>query len=152
MHQMQKNSYTRNIVRLWLLIAVLIAITDEIIKFYLVSEYPDFVHRNTGVLFNFPLHSPYLEGITIILGITIAVFAYKNIKQNAQFSLCAMIILCGGAGNLIDRLILRFTVDYLYLFGRLAFNLCDVLILLGILGFLFSKYPHKVLDESKKIS
>ena len=103
------------------------------------------VHKNFGAAFDLPLRLPIVIGISLCIGILLIHVVKKYWKDDPAFSLAALVILLGGAGNLYDRFAYGFTVDYLILFGRSAINLSDLLILCGIAWMLLQKQSfHRV--------
>ena len=127
-------------------IALLIAL-DQLIKLlvlkYLapVGSFPligGFIQlnyaENTGAAFGF------FSGSTVFLSIltlcVIAVGIFLLLTQKIKFGVeyvCAVVIIAGGAGNLIDRLFRGFVVDYIEpLFIDFAiFNFADILVTCG---------------------
>lgn len=90
--------------------------------------------QNTGIAFGIDV--PYL--ILIILGfILIAVVIYvfvKEFKLEEKISQLAMMLIIGGAiGNLIDRFLRGFVVDFIAIWKWPNFNLADIYISTGIL-------------------
>ena len=93
--------------------------------------------KNTGVAFSF------LEGkvpLIIIMTSIVIIFILKYIKTtkpNKIESICYGLVLGGAIGNLLDRLIYGYVIDYLdfNLFGYSfpIFNLADTFIVIGII-------------------
>ena len=93
--------------------------------------------KNTGVAFSF------LEGkvpLIIIMTSIVIIFILKYIKTtkpNKKESICYGLVLGGAIGNLLDRLIYGYVIDYLdfNLFGYSfpIFNLADTFIVIGII-------------------
>ena len=48
----------------------------------------------------------------------------------------ALIVIIGALGNIFDRLTYGFTIDYIIILNRLAINLSDIIIIIGVLGLL----------------
>ena len=92
--------------------------------------------KNTGVAFSL------LDGkidIIIILSIPILLFLINMIKKNNRKEeiICYSLILGGAIGNLFDRIIYGYVVDYLdfYIFGYSfpIFNLADICIVCSVI-------------------
>lgn len=93
--------------------------------------------KNTGVAFSF------LEGkvpLIILMTIIVIFFIFKYIKNtllNKAESISYGLVLGGAIGNLIDRLIYGYVIDFLdfNLFGYAfpIFNLADTAIVIGII-------------------
>ncbi len=126
--------------------SVLIAI-DQIIKFFVVEylkpiEYFDVIENvlrfryveNTGAVFgSFATHTLFLTIFSIVLlGFVIYFFA-TNKNKSKLMSFCLLLMISGGIGNIIDRIRLRYVVDFIEpLFVDFAvFNFADCLITVG---------------------
>ncbi len=126
--------------------SVLIAI-DQVIKFFVVEylkpiEYFDVIENvlrfryveNTGAVFgSFATHTLFLTIFSIVLlGFVIYFFA-TNKNKSKLMSFCLLLMISGGIGNIIDRIRLRYVVDFIEpLFIDFAvFNFADCLITVG---------------------
>lgn len=96
------------------------------------------VHENFGIAFNIPLALPVILIVSVILGILLLNIAWENRKINPALASAALITVIGGIGNLFDRVVYGFTVDYIILFDRSAINLSDCVILFGIVWLLMA--------------
>ncbi len=106
------------------------------------------VHKNYGVAFDIPFRLPIVVGLTLIILAFLFRMAYRHWKTSPQVTAAATIVILGAAGNLFDRLVYGFTVDYLILFGRSAINLSDTLIVIGVFTILLSgKYLRRKRGE-----
>ena len=76
--------------------------------------------------------------ILFLFGLFIFLITRKELKNYEIF--CYALIVGGGAGNLIDRAIHGFVVDFLWMgwrdFGTNIFNIADVLIMTGVITLL----------------
>lgn len=127
-----------------------VVVTDEWIKAWALQALPGdeaiahprlvelVVHKNFGIAFDLPFRMPIILVTTGIIAAFLVRLAWTSRVRRPMGSLFAVIILLGAAGNLFDRLAYGFTVDYVLLFGRLAINLCDILIVAGVGGLLLS--------------
>ncbi len=127
-------------------IAVLTA-TDQVIKF-IVERYlqpvgtAEFINgfigwsyvRNTGAAFgSFSESTTLLSVVTgVVLLIGIILIATKKIKSRFCLT-CAVMIISGGLGNLIDRIVKGYVVDFIDVqFADFAvFNFADILVTVG---------------------
>lgn len=130
--------------RKWTILAAVILVVDQTLKFLAVQRLPadggrlrsliDFaLHKNYGVAFNLPVPSWIVIPLTLAI-IVGAVVALQRFRHNLPASTALIFIILGGLGNLIDRIVYGFTVDYIILFGTSAINLSDVMILGGVVG------------------
>lgn len=127
-------------------IAVLTA-ADQVIKF-IVERYlqpvgtAEFINgfigwnyvRNTGAAFgSFSENTTLLSVVTgVVLLIGIILIATKRIKSKFYLT-CAVMIISGGLGNLIDRIVKGYVVDFIDVkFTDFAvFNFADILVTVG---------------------
>ena len=101
---------------------ILFVASDQILKFLAVKFFhPAF---NSGIAFGIGKNVPVI--ITAVVFLILALSIYKNKSGFGE-----MILLAGGAGNILDRLIYGKIVDWIK-FGSLWFNLADVYIVGGI--------------------
>jgi signal peptidase II len=132
---------------LMLALAAATVAIDELIKAWAVANLPSdasgtfppialAVHRNFGIAFDLPFRMPLIVTVSAVIGFFLIIMAWKSRVRRPATSFFAILILVGAVGNLFDRLLYGFTVDYLLIFGRLAINLCDLLIVAGVLGIL----------------
>ncbi len=120
---------------------------DQLFK-YLVIEYLkpiDYVNviegvlrfryvENTGAIFgSFAAHTAILTVFSIILLTVTVVFLIKNKEKSKIVNVCLILMISGGMGNIIDRIRLKYVVDFIEpLFVDFAvFNFADCLITVG---------------------
>ena len=141
----------------WLLIVpVCIVVIDEYIKFIGLRTLPDetyikhpsflnlAIHKNLGLAFDIPFRVWVIVLISIVLGYFLLEIAYKNLLTHPKVSFSSLLIIIGALGNLYDRIVYGFTVDYLIFFGRSAVNISDMLIVLGVILLLLSSRKSKL--------
>ena len=135
---------TKRITLAIVLIAILVAI-DQITKYLVVQNmkpYKDEIKvlgdalvfyyiKNTGAAWgSFNKSTLLLAGISIVMIIALSIYYFKNIdKDNRKLvRICTIIIIAGAIGNLIDRLRLRYVVDFIYfkLINFPVFNVADI--------------------------
>ena len=113
--------------------------SEEYSSFTLIPSLLDFyIVKNTGVAFSFLSSSNLFIQILLILVITAAlaflVHSFFNTKDKLQ-KIALLLIISGGFGNFIERLIFGSVTDYLYLhLGNISlfvFNFADLLITIG---------------------
>lgn len=111
---------------------ILLVASDQILKL-LSIKYLNHVF-NSGVAFGIGEDIPVLATIIIYLVLFLSVC-----KSNSGFG--EMLLLAGGAGNILDRLMYGKIVDWIK-FGNLWFNLADGYIVAGmilVVGKIFMK-------------
>lgn len=141
----------------WL--AVLVVLSDGWLKAFALEHFPIdttlhraewimlAVHRNPGIAFDIPLKLQVILTISFVLGVVLTHVAWKNRILNPPLTYASLLVIIGGIGNVYDRVVYGFTVDYILLFGRSAINLSDAVILLGILWLLLASRPKPLVTE-----
>ncbi|MBW2986896.1 signal peptidase II, partial [Candidatus Woesearchaeota archaeon] len=101
--------------------------------------------KNFGVgfgLFNAPASRWVLIIITVII-IGIILYYYKKIPEKYLPIISTSLILGGAIGNLIDRFLLGFVVDFLDFRVWPAFNVADSAITIGVIGLIIYFWQSK---------
>ena len=154
----KKTSYTGVLVLYIVLFAVLVAV-DPIVKRVIVANvkplgavvviknfFSLYYCENTGSAFSLFADKPwgiyFLSGISLVLGIGIFVLMLLSSKQGMRLISLAFCLLSSGAiGNLVDRFMFRYVVDYLrFDFGSYTFpifNFADICAVLGTFLLIF---------------
>lgn len=147
-----------------LLLAALIA-SDQLLKYWTVSHLalgesapflPGFMqltrlHNYGAAWSSFSGKTAILLVVTTLLMAAITVLLAKKIVRHPLGVAACLLILGGGLGNMIDRVLRGYVVDMfdLQLFSYPIFNLADCFVVVGaILGavyylFLYEKYDKK---------
>ncbi len=134
---------------------------DQLFKYLVISylkpiEYVDVVENvlrfryveNTGAVFgSFATHTFILTAFSIILLTVVIYYFIKNRNQSKFINLCLLFMISGGIGNIIDRIRLRYVIDFIEpLFVNFAvFNFADCLITIGA----FSLIIYLIVDLIK---
>lgn len=114
---------------LYIAIIVIVPILAEVIRYFVVANLkPDgVVHavpslldlvysENRGVAFGMFQNGTVFFAITTSIVIVIAaIFLIRNYKKNKLFSIALSLIIGGGLGNLYERIVHGYVVDYLRL-------------------------------------
>ncbi|MFV0288036.1 MAG: signal peptidase II [Mycoplasmatales bacterium] len=109
---------------------------------------------NYGVSFSFLANKTYLIIAITIIAI-IYLFILKKSYMNKYINLGINLVIAGGIGNLIDRLVYNYVIDYIKVdfFNFPIFNLADILVSLGfiiiIIAYLLTK-EEKDENHNKK--
>lgn len=144
MHQLQENAHAGALIRQISGIAIAISAvafdiwTKRLWFGHETVLIPGFAavtsHQNTGLLFDIPFAWWMSAALTTLLLITLCLVACVQAqKQTLRVHIGLWLIIGGGIGNLWDRVTLHFVRDWMLLFGRSAFNVADVCVLIGIL-------------------
>ncbi len=147
------------------LLCIALVGADQIIKLLVINylkpiQYIDVIDgvlrfryvENTGAIFgSFSTHTVVLTVFSIILlGFTIF-FLITNKNKNKLVNLCMLLMISGGIGNIIDRIRLRYVVDFIEpLFVNFAvFNFADCLITVGAFTLIFYLIFDLIRDTKK---
>lgn len=139
----------------FLIVVVLIIVVDEFFKKIALENLPPetilssqkiialAIHKNYGIAFDLPLWLPLVIIATLVILIGLVFYGIKEWDKNQKRSLAFLIISLGALGNLFDRIVYGFTVDYIITPPTTsAFNLSDLVIIFGIV-FLILSYRKK---------
>ncbi len=89
---------------------------------------------NTGIAFGIPVPIWLVIIFTLPVLIYLVWYIQKNIFSPAHASLVLVVV--GALSNLFDRVVWQGTVDYFLVYTSI-FNVADILIVVGIVGFLW---------------
>lgn len=101
-----------------------------LIKDFLALSY----RENTGAAFSsFEGYTVLLSVFTVILLIAGIVYLFLGKLEGKILNICAVLVLGGGAGNLIDRISQGYVVDYIktLFIDFPVFNFADMLVVVG---------------------
>lgn len=127
-------------------IGIFLAIIDQLIKFWvnanlkevgsisIIDNLLSFTYvENRGVAFgSFAGNRWIFVVLTIILILGIIIYMFKNRPQSKIFYISVALILGGGIGNLIDRIMLGYVIDYIsFSFFPPVCNFADYCITVG---------------------
>ena len=151
---MKNSVYENNIIKyiLFLFIAILISF-DQLIKLLVentLSKYntvpiiPSVFHltyvRNTGAAFGILQNKTFfLILVTAAILIGVIIFMVINKRNNKIFLWSLSLIISGGIGNLIDRIVYGYVIDYIdvRIINFAVFNLADSYVFIGVCFMLF---------------
>ncbi len=107
------------------------------------------VHKNFGLAFDLPFRLEFVIAISVLIGLVLLHTAWKTKTSRPDIAFSSLVIILGALGNLYDRLVYGFTVDYMILFGRSAINFSDAVIILGIVSLLLLSSRKKRFDKTE---
>ncbi len=109
--------------------------------------------ENTGAIFgSFAAHTAVLTVFSVVLLVATVVFLVKNKDKSKIVNVCLILMISGGIGNIIDRIRLKYVVDFIEpLFVDFAvFNFADCLITVGAFALIFYLLVDIVKDSKKE--
>ncbi len=128
-----------------LTLASILALLDQISKKIVLEnlqnlplEITDFFRltysENPGIAFGFKLPQPFLIVLTFVLVFAVLYIVKTDLKINHPLTqLSIALIIGGGMGNLIDRLLYGHVTDFISFWNYPIFNLADIFITTGVL-------------------
>ena len=163
-----KNLFTQTGLRWWWL-TVIFLVADQVTKQLIVSNMDlyqsidilpffnlTYVH-NLGAAFSFLADQGgwqrwFFTAIAAIASIVFIVWLAKTPKQQALLSVAFALMLSGAVGNLIDRVLFGYVIDFLDFYGFgyhfPAFNIADSMIFIGAALMIFDSFKNG--ESSKK--
>lgn len=134
-----------------LIIGLIFVFIDQLIKYMVLNNLSlghsipiieDFLYityiKNTGIAFGlFKNNNIFMIIVISIIIILLLYFYYREKKKSLLLNISIMFLVSGAIGNLIDRIIRGFIIDYINFTFWPAFNLADSLVVIGsfLLGF-----------------
>ena len=106
--------------------------------------------QNTHAVFGLPRVPFLFEALILFIGIFLAYaafLAFRNNEPRIFFGL--LLILMGGASNMLDRFQHGFVIDFIYA-GPAVFNLADAMIVAGFAVAVFQLFATKERHYSNK--
>lgn len=136
--------------KVWLIIlGIWIILLDQITKVILIGKnttiIPNILNftytENTGVAFGIGANNLFFIIIVNIIVLGLIIKFIKEREEQVDFSILIslILILSGGIGNLIDRIVRGYVIDFIdiNLFNFPNFNIADVSISIGIISLIF---------------
>lgn len=108
------------------------------------------LHKNEGIAFNISIDQTVIIFLSMVAVLVLVWVIVSYVRSYPKTSFWSLVLLAGTLGNLGDRLVWGYVVDYLIFFERTAINLSDLLICLGVTGLLLTQKASNV-DIHKKI-
>lgn len=126
--------------------AAVLALADQISKYFILNNFGDYAIFNTGTAFGIKMPLPVLLiGIPVLLMLGLAAFYLYFDLGNKFIFIMAMLMLGGGIGNYIDRIWHGYVIDFIDVGFWPAFNLADTFLVCGVMGLML-----KFLYDNKK--
>lgn len=161
----------RNVTMLkWLWLSLLALLLDQASKLIIDSSMQlyqsipvipffnlTYVH-NTGAAFSFLSEAGgwqrwFFAGLALVISVVIAVWLSRLQQHETLLAVALSLILGGAVGNLIDRLVYGYVIDFLDVYYGTrhwpAFNIADSAITLGVILMLIESFFGKTKDEAQ---
>ncbi len=97
-----------------------------------------FYLQNRGAAFGILANQQWVFVMIALAMVAVAIYVYAYLPTDSHFlamRICAVLIAAGAAGNMIDRLLHRYVIDFLYvsLIDFPVFNVADCYVVVGAL-------------------
>lgn len=155
---------------LWIWISAVVIVLDQITKYFasayleLYSPVPVFplfnltLAHNPGAAFSFLAGADgwqrwFFSTIAVLVSVVMCVWLHRMKKKELWLAISVALILGGALGNVIDRILLGYVVDFLdFYWGQAhfpAFNVADMAISVGafMMAIDVFKNPNKPREE-----
>ena len=130
-------------VRVFIIIAVLLL--DQLTKYLVYFFEPNFfigffkLHlvKNTGAAFGILQQNSFYLAILAMGVVVYIILSYDKLAKDKQTQILYAIFLGGVIGNLLDRLILGYVIDFIDFIVWPAFNVADSAMVISVIWLLF---------------
>lgn len=137
------------------LLASLLVVVDQAVKYWIRAVHMlepgdsflldgfELVHyRNMGIAFGIPFDAELLI-VVILATMTVLVWHYRERLTEYRVVLPLSVVIGGALGNLVDRLLLGYVLDYIQIWIFPVFNFADLCIVGGIFWILLNEFFQK---------
>lgn len=135
---------------LFLSLTLLIVLLDQFFKYLIIKLEPNVdwkylvIHsiKNTGAGFGILQNYTFALTLVSFLVVLIVIYIYPSLPKQTFPQIMISLFLGGTIGNLVDRAVRTFVVDFIDFSFWPAFNLADAALTIGALG-LIAYYWNK---------
>ena len=107
--------------------------------------------ENRGAVFGIMQGSNFILAIiSLIICIAIGIYIFKMKKENQKLHIAWYMILAGGLGNLIDRFVRGYVVDFIATPFIANFNIADSLVVVGVFLLLINEVIESIRNKKNK--
>lgn len=90
--------------------------------------------KNDGIAFSIPMSDAVYWPLATVILTALVVLFFRLIKKDSLSAALLFLIIAGSASNVIDRMLIGATIDYIIFFDRSAINTADIMILSGVIA------------------
>lgn len=124
------------------MVAFLTVIADQITKYLIFSFQPNLnlgiltIHlvKNTGAGFGILQGQNFWLALISVVVVIVLIFNYKRIPEKKTGQILFALLLGGIVGNLIDRIVRGYVIDFIDFQFWPAFNVADMAITISVIG------------------
>jgi len=106
--------------------------------------------ENIGVAFSIPIPAYISIPLNLILLSFLLIFAFQELNTKTVTILSASMIIGGGLGNILDRMLRGYVVDFISIWKYPSFNFADIFIVIGIFAIIVFYNKMKLSLTPKK--
>lgn len=107
--------------------------------------------KNYGAVFGIMQGSNYIMAvISLIICIAITIYIINQKKNSKKVNLAWYMILSGGIGNLIDRIVRGYVVDFIATPFIATFNIADSMVVIGVIVLIINEIIESVKEVKNK--
>lgn len=157
----------------WLWLSLIVFVLDQVTKHavtasfqygeskYFLSWFNLVLAHNTGAAFSFLAGASgwqreFFIGVTMIISVVLLWMLMKNNRSNRVLSLALALVLGGALGNLYDRVLHGYVIDFVqwHVAGYFwpAFNIADSAICLGAGLLIFDSFRKPAVESSADVA
>lgn len=107
---------------------------------------PDFLRLsytiNKGIIFGFLGSFGWIPFFITVLVLIILIYYYERLPKTVAGQVFWALIIAGAVGNLIDRILYGFVIDFIDIIFWPAFNIADAAITVGIIGLIIHLWNY----------
>lgn len=107
---------------------------------------PDFLRLsytiNKGIIFGFLGSFGWIPFFITVLVLIMLIYYYERLPKTVAGQVFWALIIAGAVGNLIDRILYGFVIDFIDISFWPAFNIADAAITVGIIGLIIHLWNY----------
>ena len=143
---------------LFSLITFLVVVLDQLTKYLIFKFEPYFGYRylkitlikNTGAGFGILQNQTLFLGIISLIVAVVLIAYYKKIPKEKISQILFALFLGGVIGNLIDRFLRGYVIDFINFNFWPAFNVADSALTIAVIGLVLYYIKEEINEKKKK--
>ena len=143
---MTKSTKRGTNINVFIVVSIIVLVLDQITKRLVAGLQENIVlgrfleisfTKNTGISFGMLQNTGALPTITTLIIIVGLLYYYPQIPKKKPYQFLTALILGGAIGNLLDRFMYGYVIDFIDVGIWPAFNVADSAITIGALGLIY---------------
>ena len=149
---MTKSTKRGTNINVFIVVSIIVLVLDQITKRLVAGLQENIVlgrfleisfTKNTGISFGMLQNTGALPTITTLIIIVGLLYYYPQIPKKKPHQFLTALILGGAIGNLLDRFMYGYVIDFIDVGIWPAFNIADSAITIGALGLIYLFWKEK---------